>query len=85
MRAQYDQVSADAPPNLVYTKRYDYIGSSPEAMYEGWAAPGSATSDAIWAIRKHTYSGTHVVLSEWADGDSKFDNVWDDRTTLSYS
>lgn len=51
--------------------------------YMGKADPGSATSAAVWQIRRiDTSSGLTV---DWADGNTRFDNVWDDRAGLSYS
>lgn len=52
--------------------------------YFGYAAPGSAVGDAVWAIQRLRVSGTETII-EWADGDQDYDNVWDDRTTLTYS
>lgn len=51
--------------------------------YIGKAAIGSATSGAVWQIAKlDTSSG---MVKTWADGDSLFNNIWDDRASLSYS
>ena len=67
--------------------RLDYTGSptTDDPVYVGWAPPGKATSDPIWKIMKFTFSGTNIVSRDWADGDTKFDNVWDDRAALAYS
>lgn len=54
--------------------------------YTGFATVGSTTSDAVWRIKKTVLSNTSDdVTITWADGDSSFDNVWDDRTSLTYS
>ena len=58
--------------------------ASSTTTYLGRAACGTATSAASWQIRKISESG-NVTTIEWADGDRKFDNVWDDRASLSYS
>lgn len=58
--------------------------SSPLTIYRGFAVPGSATSAAVWAIQRATINGD-VTTYEWAGGDRSFDNIWDDRDTLSYS
>jgi hypothetical protein len=87
-------VGSAAPPVAVVTTSpglpYSYIAviayngaSQPE--YQGWAAPGSATSAAAWAIVRHTYTGALLTATEFADGNLNFDNVWDDRATLTYS
>lgn len=56
------------------TANTTYIGSAP---------PGTATSSASWQIFKiDTSSGTSIT---WADGDSNYNNVWDNRASLSYS
>lgn len=52
--------------------------------YIGWAAPGTATSAAAWRMKKLSLSGDDVT-TEWADGDADYDNVWDNRSSLSYS
>lgn len=41
----------------------------------------ATTAQAVWRIKRITLPGT----VEYADGNVNFDNVWDDRTTLSYS
>lgn len=52
--------------------------------YVGEALPGTTTDTDSWRIKRITEVGTDVSI-EWADGDSNFDNVWDDRLSLSYS
>lgn len=67
-----------------YTMAIAYDASdNPE--YVGEAPPGTATSTAKWRIKKITWSGSLATNVEWADGDTKFDNIWDDRPSLSYS
>lgn len=53
-------------------------------IYIGKAAQGSATSSAVWQIKKMVTSGT-VILFTYADGNDFYDNVWDDRASLSYT
>lgn len=51
--------------------------------YYGFAAPGTATSSASWRVlRKVVTAGASSY--DWADGDSAYDNVWDNRAGLSY-
>lgn len=52
--------------------------------YLGIAKIGAATSSAIWSIRKIEKTG-NVTTILWADGNNKYDNVWDNRASLSYS
>jgi len=52
-------------------------------VYIGNAPIGSASSGAVWQIKRlDTSSG---VITMWADGDSQFNNIWDNRASLSYS
>jgi len=51
--------------------------------YVGKAVIGSATSTASWQIQK--LDETSGLVINWADGDANFDNVWDNRASLSYS
>lgn len=64
-----------------YTLRFD--GSASPVLYLGEATPGSATSASLWRIAK--IDTTSQVVMTWADGDTNFDNVWDNRASLSYS
>lgn len=50
--------------------------------YIGHAAPGSATSSAVWRVKRLTNADATVV---WADGNGSFDNIWDNRASLSYA
>lgn len=51
-------------------------------VYIGKAAMGSATSLAVWQIAKlDTTSG---LVKTWADGDANFDNIFDNRASLTY-
>ena len=49
-------------------------------IYMGWAEPGASDSGGVWRIARIDTSGNRV----WADGDSLYDNIWDNRTGLSY-
>lgn len=60
--------------------RTDDVGSG--VTYVGEAAPGAATSASVWRVRRVT--STEDTILEWADGDSAFDNVWDNRASLTY-
>ena len=55
--------------------------------YVGRAHPGSATSAAVWQIsRVVVVTGPpNTTTITWADGDSKSNNIWDNRAALSYS
>lgn len=63
----------------------DYNGGT-NPIYIGVAAPGTATSDALWQIKKLTYDGnnnpTNILA---ANGTTEFSQVWDNRASLSYS
>lgn len=50
--------------------------------YYGVAAVGSSESAAVWRIfREEASTGTII----YADGNANFDNIWDNRTGLTYS
>lgn len=53
-------------------------------VYIGKAAIGTATSAAQWQVQKILTSGGVTTIT-WADGNQKFDNIWDNRASLSYS
>lgn len=60
--------------------RYDEVDAT--TAYIGIAAIGSAESNPVWQIKKLTFNSGIVIT--WADGDQAYDNVWTDRSTLTY-
>ena len=62
--------------------RIDEADSS--TTYIGESAFGSSEAAAVWRIYRLTVSGTVTTLS-WADGNDEFDNIWNNRASLSYS
>lgn len=56
--------------------------STASVKYIGLAMPGTTTSTAKWLIVRQTLSTGDL---DHADGDDKFDNIWDNRASLSYS
>lgn len=58
--------------------------STTDVIYIGEATIGSATSSAVWRIQKvdNTGGDTEII---WADGNDNFDNIYDNRTSLTYS
>ena len=72
--------TVDASSGLI--SLVDYASSS--TIYIGEAAPGSLTSSAVWKIQRIVLSNTSAAIT-LADGNSSFDNVWNNRSGLSYS
>jgi hypothetical protein len=66
-----------------YTYAYDYDGGG-NLIYLGRAPIGSTKDLASWQIVQFTYSGANVTDKQWANKGS-FNNIWDDRTLLTYS
>ena len=62
--------------------QFDDAGSG--VSYVGMAAVGTLTSAALWRVKKMAETGADIAIT-WADGDSSFDNIWDNRASLSYS
>ena len=68
---------------MVPMKSAEVVDSGDSTLtYYGFTKFGVATSEALWRILRED-SDTGLV--EAADGDDRFDNVWDDRESLSYS
>jgi hypothetical protein len=57
--------------------------ASASVTYIGKAKIGSASASALWQIQKMSVSG-NVTSITWADSDSLFNNIWDDRAGLTY-
>jgi len=71
--------SAEMP---VYAKIIDDLEDG--TTYIGEADAGSSESDPVWRIKQIVETGPDVKIT-WADGDTNFDNIWDNRASLSYS
>lgn len=58
-----------------------------DMVYVGKAAltgAAVATSSALWQI-KRLDSSSLALDKKWADGNDSFDNIWDDRASLTYN
>ena len=67
------------PNDEAYQTQIDDAGTF---VYIGSALSGAATSAASFSIKRVT-SATGVTL--WAAGTKAYNQVWDDRVSLSYS
>ncbi len=58
--------------------------STANITYVGKAAIGTATSTSVWQIKRLNETSGDLEIG-YADSNSNFDNIWDDRTSLTYS
>ena len=65
-----------------YKTLVDDVGGT--VIYIGYAQPNTTTSSASWKIKRITFTGDDSA-TEYADGNNNFDNIWDNRASLSYS
>jgi len=72
-------VTIDAEPEAL---RVDNNGAN--LSYFGYADLGTADTDPLWRIKRVTVS-SNITKVEYADGNRDFDNVWDDRGSLTYA
>lgn len=86
-----DDVTKKIKPVLAltnsYSIRYDYDISG-NMIYVGYTDVGNCAliANPVWSIIKYSYDGSNNLISkEYAGGDLLFDNVWDNRVSLSYS
>lgn len=61
--------------------RYDEVDAN--TAYLGQAAIDSNIAEPVWQIKRLDF--TTGVVVQWADGDDRFDNVWNDRATITYT
>jgi hypothetical protein len=64
-----------------YNKLIDKVSDT--LMYIGEAVPTALVTDALWRIKKVQQSPQGITI-EWADDDSTFTKVWNDRATYLY-
>ncbi len=77
VRSQGSSVNYDIRLDDTTTANVTYIGKA--------ALTGSAiaTSSAVWQVQK--IDETTGMIITWADGDSSFNNIWDNRASLTYA
>jgi len=56
---------------------------NPALIYVGKAPVGSVESAAVWQIKR--MNTTTMLEIEWPASSSEFNQVWDDRESLSYA
>lgn len=68
-----------------YTTAFDYdIANNP--IYIGMAAQGSSKASAVWLVRNLTFdSNNNVTNILYANGSQAFNQIWNNRASLSYS
>lgn len=75
-------VNVDGAGNVIdgeLAARYVTVG---DMQYIGEAEVGSLDASAVWRIIRIEQSAGEI---KYADGDSNFDNVWDDHASLTYA
>lgn len=77
------ELRASAVPVTAAEYIMQFDPASDPLLYLGLAAPGSSTASAVWQITR--YDVTSGVIALYADGNTSFDNVWNNRGSLSYS
>jgi hypothetical protein len=63
--------------DMQYASRVDFV--SDLLIYRGEALPGTLDGASTWRIRRLVIGLDDDVTTEYADGNSNFDNVWADR------
>lgn len=76
----------EADAVAIFAQRIDDTTAS-TVYYFGEAVPGTLDAVSLWRISRITFitPGEDDVDIEWAEGNSNFDNIWDDRLGLAYS
>jgi hypothetical protein len=76
-----------SPGSLALATQSDTIDPTvfPEVTYRGDALPGTLTSAASWRVQRMTMQSDGDIAILFADGNDNFDNIWDNRLSLSYS
>ena len=70
-------------PALAETIRAAVDSGDPDIEYFGYAVPGTATSAAAWRIFRIDDSAG--IVKQFADSNANYDNIWDNRESLSYA
>lgn len=78
-------ITISSEDGMAYATRLDQDDSG-LIYYRGEAVVGSVTSSPAWRIQRITFTdGSDDIIIQWADGDALFNNIWDNRVSLTYS
>ena len=75
-------VSSVTSIDTIYSIRVD--DATATVTYVGEAVIGSTEASSVWRIKKLETIGSILYIT-WADGNQSFDNIWDNRASLSYT
>ncbi len=82
-------VDTDALEEFIMPQLQSLIDEAGQYTYFGFAQPGVLPSQALWRIFRIDETGTLVTDTEsvkrYAGGSTDFDQIWDNRTGLTYS
>lgn len=79
----HEQIIHNLPDLLTKSIEYD---ANNNPIYVGETIPGSATSSAVWRIKKITYDvNNNPTDVQWADGNTNFDKSYDHRKDGTYT
>lgn len=85
LRAVYDggtALNVNSGGSSTFATRTDDVGGG--VTYVGKAVVGTLPSAASWQISRITETAGDIVI-QYADGNASFDNIWDNRASLTYS
>ncbi len=69
---------------VAFSNKLLQVDTVGQTTYVGYSDPGTGIESADWAIKKIVQTGQDYEIT-WADGNKDYDNIWNDRLTLTYS
>lgn len=81
---QWENLNITLPTGQVYTKLIDDV-STISTLYLGEAVPESLESDPVWRIQKIVFDSSGNVDEVRFAGTGTFTQIWNDRTSLTYT
>lgn len=76
-------ISSSGTEEDVYAKRVDFVGDT--VIYKAEATAGTLDSASAWRIHRLIISVDGDVSETWAEGNTNFNKIWNDRLTYTYS
>ncbi len=71
--------------NLMTSRTATATVASTDYVYVGTADPGSVEANPVWLIQRTAIHADGSTATTFANGKVAFDQVWNDRASLSYS
>ncbi len=71
--------------HFLTTRSANVVSGATQTIYQGFAYPGSSEAANVWMVKRTTVAEDGSTTTLFAGGQALFNQVWANRTSLSYT